>query len=104
MAPSMADDPSNLLAIAAMATVTLACRCGGYFVFSRIRPTPFIRNALVHLPGCIFVAYVVPHLLAGSPATWIGAAATLLTMILSRNLGAAIAAGIAATWGVTALL
>jgi uncharacterized membrane protein len=100
----MADDPSNLLAIAAMATVTLACRCGGYFVFSRIRPTPFIRNALVHLPGCIFVAYVVPHLLAGSLANWAGAIATILTMILSRNLGAAIAAGIAATWAVTALL
>jgi uncharacterized membrane protein len=100
----MAEDPSNLAAIAAMAAVTLACRCGGYFIFSRIRPTPFIRNALVHLPGCIFVAYVVPHLLAGSLGTWIGAAATILTMILSRNLGAAIAAGIAATWGVTALL
>jgi uncharacterized membrane protein len=99
----MAEDPSNLLAIAAMAAVTLACRCGGYFVFSRIRPTPFIRNALVHLPGCIFVAYVVPHLLAGNFATWIGAVATILTMIFSRNLGAAIAAGIAATWGITVL-
>ena len=65
----MAENPSNLVAIAAMAAVTLACRCGGYFVFSRIRPTPFIRNALVHLPGCIFVAYVVPRLLTGSPAT-----------------------------------
>lgn len=100
----MAEDPSNLLAIAAMAAVTLACRCGGYFVFSRIRPTPFIRNALVHLPGCIFVAYVVPRLLAGSLADWIAAIATILTMIRTRNLGASIAAGIAAAWGATALL
>jgi uncharacterized membrane protein len=100
----MAEDSSNLLAIAAMAAVTLACRCGGYLVFSRVRPTPFIRNAMAHLPGCIFVSYVVPRLLTGSPATWIGAIATILTMLLSRNLGASIAAGIGATWAATALL
>ena len=100
----MAEDPSNLLAIAAMAAVTLACRCGGYFVFSRVRPTPFIRNAMAQLPGCIFVSYVVPRLLTGSPATWVGAVFTILTMLLSRNLGASIAVGIAATWAVTAFL
>lgn len=100
----MAEDPSNLLAIAAMAAVTLACRCGGYFVFSRVKPTPFIRHALAHLPGCIFVSYVVPRLLTGSPATWIGAISTIVTMAVCRNLGAAIAAGIGATWAATALL
>jgi uncharacterized membrane protein len=87
-----------------MAAVTLACRCGGYLVFSRVRPTPFIRDAMAHLPGCIFVSYVVPRLLTGSPATWVGAIATILTMLLSRNLGASIAAGIGATWAVTALI
>jgi uncharacterized membrane protein len=50
------------------------------------------------------MAYVVPHLLAGSPATWIGAAVTIVTMALSRNLGTSIAAGVAAVWGATALL
>lgn len=100
----MAEDPSNLVAIAAMAAVTLACRCGGYLIFSRITPTPFLQKALAHLPGCIFMAYVVPHLLAGSPATWMGAAVTIVMMALSRNLGASIAAGVAAVWGATALL
>jgi uncharacterized membrane protein len=100
----MAEDPSNLLAITAMAAVTLACRCGGYFVFSRTRPTPFIRAALTHLPGCIFTAYVVPALFAGSLASWVGAIATITVMIFSRNLGASIAAGVAAVWGFTALL
>jgi len=100
----VAEDPSNLLAIAAMAAVTFACRCGGYFIFSRITPTPFLRNVLVHLPGCIFIAYVVPALLRGSPASWMGAGATILVMAFSRNLGAAIAAGVAAAWGATALL
>ncbi len=100
----MAEDPSNLLAITAMGAVTLACRCGGYFIFSRVRPTAFLRNMLAHLPGCIFIAYVVPALLRGSPAGWLGAAATLAVMACSRNLGASIAAGVAATWGCTALL
>jgi uncharacterized membrane protein len=100
----MTEAPSNLLAIAAMAGITLACRCGGYFVFSRVKPTPFLQNALAHLPGCIFVAYVVPALLKGSPANWAGAAITIAVMILTRNLGASIAAGVAAVWGVTALL
>jgi uncharacterized membrane protein len=76
----MTEAPSTLAAIAAMAAVTLACRCGGYFIFARVKPTPFIRNALAHLPGCIIV------------------------MIRTRNLGASIAAGVAATWGVTAFL
>ncbi len=99
-----AEDPSALLAIAGMAGITLACRCGGYFIFSRITPTPFVRNALTHLPGCIFVAYVVPALIAGSAAVWAGAAVTVATMRISRNLGASIAAGVAAVWGVTVLL
>ncbi len=100
----MSEDPSNLLAITAMAAVTLACRCGGYFIFSRITPTPFLRNTLTHLPGCIFIAYVVPALFRAPPADWFGAAATILVMIFSRNLGAAIAAGVAAAWSATALL
>jgi uncharacterized membrane protein len=100
----MAEDPSTLTAIAAMAAVTAGCRCGGYFIFSRFKPNPFIRNVMAHLPGCIFIAYVVPALLRGAPAGWLGAAITILVMILSRNLGASIAAGVAAVWGATALL
>jgi len=99
----MAEDPSNLLAISAMAVVTLACRCGGYLIFSRIRPTPFLQAALESLPGCIFIAYVVPALLHGSPAIWLGAFVTIVVMILGRNIGASIVAGVAVAWGATAI-
>ena len=100
----MTEDPSNLLAITAMAAVTLACRCGGYLIFSRIKPTPFLQHTLDSLPGCIFIAYVVPALLRGSPEIWLGAGVTIGVMLLSRHLGASIVAGVAAAWGATALL
>jgi uncharacterized membrane protein len=87
-----------------MALVTLACRCGGYFIFSRLKPSLFLQSALDNLPGCIFIAYVVPALQRGTPETWLGAAVTIATMILSRNIGASIVAGVAAAWGATALL
>lgn len=98
----MTDQTSTLLAIACMALVTLACRCGGYFLFARIRPTAFFRRALGYLPGCIFAAYVVPALMAGPAGNWLGAGATMLTMLKTRNLGVSIAIGVASTWAIHA--
>jgi len=94
----MPEDISTLWAIGAMTAVTLACRCGGYFLFSRIKPTPRLRMALGHLPGCIFAAYVIPALLAGPAQNFAGAVTTLAAMAAFRNLGLSIAAGVAATW------
>ena len=94
----MAESAATLWAIAAMALVTLACRCGGYFLFSRMSPSPRLRAALAHMPGCIFAAYVVPALLTGPAHNWAGALATLAVMAAFRNLGLSIAAGVAATW------
>lgn len=91
-------DWSTIEAILAMAGVTLACRCGGYFLFSRVTPPALVRSALAYLPGCIFAAYVVPALIAGPTGNWVGAAATLAVMALSRNLGVSIAAGVGAAW------
>lgn len=94
----MREDASTLWAIAAMTVVTLGCRCGGYFLFSRIKPSPRLRSAFGHLPGCIFAAYVIPSLLSGPAQNFIGALATLAVMAAFRNLGLSIAAGVAATW------
>ena len=94
----MFDNASTLWAISAMAVVTLLCRCGGYFLFSRMTPSPWLRKALAHLPGCIFAAYVLPALLVGPARNWAGAAATLVVMGCFRNLGLSIAAGVAAAW------
>jgi uncharacterized membrane protein len=90
----MMGDVSVYEAIAAMALVTLICRCGGYFLFSHITPTPVMKRAMAHLPGCIFAAYVIPALVFGPPQNWVGAAATMAVMAKSRNLGLSIAAGV----------
>jgi uncharacterized membrane protein len=81
-------------AIAAMAAVTLICRCAGYMIFSHITPPLVVRRAMAHLPGCIFAAYVIPALVAGPPQNWAGAATTMVVMAKSRNLGLSIAMGV----------
>ncbi len=77
-----------------MAVVTLACRCGGYYLFSRITPSPALRRALAYLPGCIFTAYVIPALVSGPALNWGGAAITMAMMAKTRNLGLSIASGV----------
>ena len=53
---------ANLLAIGAMAVATFGCRAGGYWVFSRLPPSAFLRSVMSYLPGALFVAFVVPAL------------------------------------------
>lgn len=83
-------------AILAMAAATLLCRAGGYALLRALPPPRFVRAMLRHLPGALFVAYVVPSLTAGGSAAWIAGAATAATMAATRNLMAAILAGVAA--------
>ena len=95
----MTGEASDLLAIAGMTVATLACRIGGYALFARITPPRFVRRMLTHVPGTIFTAFVVPALLRGGAQDWIGAAATIGSMLLFRNLGIAIGLGVATVWG-----
>jgi branched-subunit amino acid transport protein len=87
-----------LLAILGMALVTYACRAGGYAVLRAVRPPPFVEAMLRHLPGCLFVAYCAPPLLAGALPAWFGALAVVLVQVYLRNIGVAICAGVAAVW------
>ncbi len=93
-------DPSTLEATLGMAAATYLCRAGGYWLFRRVTPTPFLRRVLAHVPGTLFVGYVVPALLAGGRQQWAGAAVTLAVMIRWRSLPWAILAGTAAAWAV----
>jgi len=93
-------DAATLGVIIGMALATYACRGGGYWLFSQIRPTPFIRTILGYIPGTLFVAYVVPALVSGGLQQWVGAATTAASMVASRNLSIAIIAGTAAAWAV----
>jgi len=93
-----------LLAIIGMALVTYASRAGGYAVLRAVRPPPFVQALLRHLPGCLFVAYVTPPLLAGGAPALVGAVVVVAVQIAVRNIGAAILAGVAVTWGLHAAL
>lgn len=91
---------ATLAAIVAMMLATYACRAGGYLIFTRIRPTPFLRAMLSYIPGAIFMSYVAPELARGGLPPWIGAAVTVAAMSITRNLVAGIFLGTAATWAV----
>jgi len=93
-----------LLAILGMALVTYACRAGGYAILRSVRPPAFVEAMLRHLPGALFMAYVAPPLIAGGLAAWIGGVAVVATQLLTRDMGLAIVAGVAAVWGAQALL
>ncbi len=94
----MSLDPATLAAILGMALATYACRGGGYWLFSQIRPTPLLRAVLAHIPGTLFISFVAPALVTGGLQTSAGAAATLAAMIATGNLALAILAGTAAAW------
>lgn len=94
---------ATLAAILAMAAATYACRAGGYWLFRQVKPTPLLRAILSFIPGTLFVSYVFPALVNGGLQNWVGAAATTLLMIGTRNVIAAILGGTAAAWAVWAL-
>lgn len=98
----MTMDPWTLAVIAAMATVTYACRAGGYVVFRRISPGPTLRALFGYLPGALFVSYVVPALAEGRSPHWAGAVVTLGVMAATRSLVASIALGTGVAWVVWA--
>jgi uncharacterized membrane protein len=90
---------ANTTAILGMALVTYLCRAGGYWLFSQIRPSPFLRSVLAYIPGTLFVSFVLPALLAGGGLhPWVGAAATLAIVLTTRSLALAILTGTATAW------
>ena len=97
-ASAMHIDPWTLAAIFGMAAATCLCRLGGYALFRVTRPTPYVRALLSYVPGTLFVAFVAPSLIGGGLQQWIGSAAALAAMVVTRNLSWAIVAGVGAAW------
>ncbi len=87
-----------LLAILGMALATYLCRAGGYALFRALRPPRAVEVTLQHLPGPIFVAYVAPALAAQGAKGFAAAAVVVAVQAATRNLAAAIGAGVAAIW------
>lgn len=90
--------PDVLLAILGMALATYALRAGGYALLRVSRPGRFVQAMLQHLPGCIFVAFILPALVQGGPLHAAAAVATVAIMVLTRSYLAAIAGGVATLW------
>ena len=87
-----------LLAILSMALATYAARAGGYAVLRVWRPPRFVEAMLVHMPGCIFVAFILPSLATGGRWYAAAAAVAILAMVLTRMLTLSIVLGVAALW------
>lgn len=90
--------PDVLLAILGMALATYLCRAGGYALFRALRPPRFVEVTLQHLPGPIFIAYVAPALAMQGARGFAAAALVVAVQAATRNLAAAIGAGVAGMW------
>ena len=100
--PPFSIDPWAGAAILGMAVSTYACRAGGYWLFSQINPSPFLRAILSYIPGTLFVSFVLPALVRGGTPTAAGAVVTLLVMLRTRSFPLSMLAGTSAVWAVWA--
>lgn len=94
----MLTSPEALIAILGMALVTFAIKAGGLLLANRLPSDGFAAAWLRHIPGAVLAALVAPALVTGSPAEVIAALATGLVYLASRNLFAAMAAGVATVY------
>lgn len=86
--------PEALIAILGMALVSFAVKAGGLLLANRLPTDGFAAAWLRHIPGAVLAALVAPALVTGSSAEIIAAAATALVYVVTRNLLAAMAAGV----------
>ncbi len=88
----------SLLAILGMALATFATKAGGFLLAGRLPQTGFVALWLRHVPGAVFAALVAPAIANGGPAEMVAAVASAAAYLLSRNLFAAMAAGVGAVF------
>jgi uncharacterized membrane protein len=86
------------LAFICMALATYAARAGGYAVLRVWRPPRFVEAMLTHMPGCIFVSFILPSLVAGGPWHVVAAGVAVGMMVFTRMLTLSLLAGVAALW------
>jgi uncharacterized membrane protein len=89
-------DLDTLLVVLALTAVTLACRFAGYLIVARLPNSRFLDAWFAHLPGAMFVALVVPAVLRGGIAFWIGAAAVVAVARTKAPLIVVLLAGVSA--------
>ena len=81
----MPDQTSILIAIAIMALVVYSTRMGGYFIGLQLRHISGIKPVLGVLPGCAFMAILVPAVRHGSVAEILSMVCLLGVMWRTNN-------------------
>lgn len=86
--------PEVLIVILAMAAVTFGIRLGGFLLADRLPSSGLTAAWLRHIPGAVLASLVAPAIVEGGPAEWLAATATALAYLVTRNLFAAMVAGV----------
>lgn len=91
-------DPIALLAIFGMALVTYATRFTGVWLMGRVPSMHRLDTWLSYIPGAVLTAIVAPGILSGGVPDLVAAAGTVLVMIRTRSMLAAMATGVVLVW------
>ena len=95
----MAAEPlASAAAILGMAAATYLTRAAGLFIATRVRLTPRTEAFLQGIPGAVLISILLPGLARGGPAEWAAGAVSLGLALKTRNLLAAMLAGVAVVW------
>jgi uncharacterized membrane protein len=73
-------DPKFLLAIAAMALASYACRIAGYLLMGYVPVTERVQAALKAIPLGVMIGIVMPSVLAGKVPELVGLAVVFVAM------------------------
>jgi len=91
----MVDTPTTLIAIAMMAGIVYLTRLSGYFVGLQLRHIKGFQPVLEALPGCAFMAILVPAVRQGSTSEIVALICVILIMWRSNNVILATGTGMA---------
>jgi uncharacterized membrane protein len=91
----MIDTQSVLMAIAMMAGIVYLTRLSGYFVGLQLRHIKGIQPVLEALPGCAFMAILVPAVRQGDASEIAALVCVILIMWRSNNVVLATTVGMA---------
>lgn len=91
----MPDHAATLTAIGMLALIVYLTRVTGYFVGLQLRHIPGIQPVLEALPGCAFMAILVPATRQGNLVEVVAMVCVILIMWRSNNVVLATGAGMA---------
>ncbi len=88
----------SLLAILGMALVSYGVKPAGVLLGNRFPTHGFAAAWLRQVPGAVLASLIAPAVIVGGASDAVAAVATGLVMVVTRNLFAAIAAGVAVVY------